>query len=149
MKAAEYDRWRMFKPLGVHRRSAMYILLENVFQAKIVCIDTRQSMVIRLQWTNSTACMGWLLQDRIRPPNRERRWGGMNLSAKCNCCVCEPVCKYKEVYQNGVQSILNMIITADEQGAFWKMRECPHIEVSIRCPHMIPKGGIIQKGGEG
>ena len=73
----------------------------------------------------------------------------MNLSAKCNCCVCEPVCKYKEVYQNGVQSILNMIITADEQGAFWKMRECPHIEVSIRCPHMIPKGGMIQKGGAG
>ena len=27
----------------------------------------------------------------------------MNLSAKCNCCVCEPVCRWKEVYQNGVQ----------------------------------------------
>lgn len=73
----------------------------------------------------------------------------MNISAKCNCCVCEPVCKYKEVYQNGVQSILNTIITVDEQGAFWKMRECPHIEVSIRCPHMILKGGTIQKGVEG
>ena len=73
----------------------------------------------------------------------------MNLSTKCNCCVCEPVCKYKEVYQNGVQLILDTIITADKHGAFWKLQDCPHIEVSIRCPHMIPKGGIIQKGGEG
>ena len=29
----------------------------------------------------------------------------MNLSEKCNCCVCEPVCKYKEVYQNGIEAI--------------------------------------------
>ena len=72
----------------------------------------------------------------------------MNLSTKCNCCVCEPVCKYKEIYQNGVQSILNTIITADKHGAFWKLQDCPHIEVNIRCPHMIPKGGIIQKGGD-
>lgn len=67
----------------------------------------------------------------------------MNLSAKCNCCVCEPVCKHKEVYQNGVQSILNTIITADEQGSFWKLQDCPHIEASIRCPHIIPKSEII------
>ena len=31
----------------------------------------------------------------------------MNLSAKCSCCVCAPVCKYKEVYQNGIEAILN------------------------------------------
>ena len=61
----------------------------------------------------------------------------MNLSTKCNCCVCEPVCKYKEVYQNGVQSILDMTITADREGGFWKLRDCPHIEVSIKCPHMV------------
>ena len=72
----------------------------------------------------------------------------MNLSAKCNCCVCEPVCRWKEVYQDGVQSILNTIITADGQGAFWKLQDCPHIEVSIRCPHMIKKNIPIMKGGE-
>ena len=61
----------------------------------------------------------------------------MNLSAKCNCCVCEPVCKYKEVYQSGVQSILDTVITADKHDGFWKLQDCPHIEVSIKCPHMV------------
>lgn len=61
----------------------------------------------------------------------------MIISQKCNCCVCEPVCRWKEVYQNGVQSILDMMITADREGGFWKLRDCPHIEVSIRCPYMV------------
>ena len=68
----------------------------------------------------------------------------MNLSTKCNCCVCEPVCKYKEVYQKGTEAILNAIISderKDGEVGFWKVRECPHITVSIRCPHMITKGG--------
>jgi hypothetical protein len=70
----------------------------------------------------------------------------MNLSAKCNCCVCEPVCKFKEVYQIGVESILNATIKTgeSENGAFsfWKVKDCPHIEVSIKCPHMITKGEV-------
>lgn len=65
----------------------------------------------------------------------------MNLSAKCNCCVCEPVCKYKEVYQKGIEAILNATISDERKDGFWKVRECPHISVSIKCPHMIPKGG--------
>ena len=68
----------------------------------------------------------------------------MNLSAKCNCCVCEPVCKYKNVYQKGIEAILNTLISnerTDGEIGFWKVRECPHIEVSIKCPHMITKGG--------
>ena len=71
----------------------------------------------------------------------------MNLSAKCNCCVCEPVCKYKEVYQKGIEAILNAIIPSENKQesdtfSFWKVKECPHIEVSIKCPHMIAKGGV-------
>lgn len=34
----------------------------------------------------------------------------MNLSAKCSLCLCEPVCKYKEVYQNGIEAILNATV---------------------------------------
>ena len=60
----------------------------------------------------------------------------MNISQKCNCCVCEPVCKWKEVYQNGVIAILETNIRSGENG-FWKLRDCPHIEVSIKCPHMV------------
>ena len=67
----------------------------------------------------------------------------MNLSAKCNCCVCEPVCKYKEVYRKGVDAILNATIHIDESengtASFWHVKDCPHIEVSIKCPHMITK----------
>ena len=72
----------------------------------------------------------------------------MNLSTKCNCCVCEPVCKYKEVYQNGIEAILDATVSYDN-GSFWKVKECPHIEVSIKCPHMITNNGTIRKGGEG
>lgn len=60
----------------------------------------------------------------------------MNLIAKCNCCVCEAVCKYKYIYQNGIESILNTSIYK-EDGSFFKLKDCPHIEVSIKCPHMI------------
>ena len=71
----------------------------------------------------------------------------MNLSAKCNCCVCESARKYKEVYQNGIEAILNAIVPnkrEDVNDGFWKVKDCPHIEVSIRCPHMVTKGGAIR-----
>lgn len=69
----------------------------------------------------------------------------MNLSANCNCCVCEPVCKYKDIYKKGVEAILNATIINGERKdgtvCFWEVKNCPHIEVSIKCPHMITKGG--------
>ena len=74
----------------------------------------------------------------------------MNLSAKCSCCVCEPVCKYKEIYQNGIEAILNATVPnkrEDGEIEIWKVREYPHIEVSIKCPHMITNSGTIRKGG--
>ena len=74
----------------------------------------------------------------------------MNLSAKCNCCVCEPVCKYKEVYQNGIEAILNATVSdkrGNDNDCFWKAKDCPHIEVSIKCPHMVTQSGIFRKGG--
>lgn len=68
----------------------------------------------------------------------------MNLSAKCNCCVCEPVCKYKNLYERGIEEILNATITTEESKngtfSFWRVKDCPHIEVTIKCPHMITKG---------
>ena len=51
----------------------------------------------------------------------------MNLSTKCNCCVCEPVCKYKDTYQKGVETILNATITTEESKngvfSFWKLKD--------------------------
>lgn len=70
----------------------------------------------------------------------------MNLSAKCNCCVCEPVCKFKSTYEKGIEAILNATISLEKSESnafsFWKVKDCPHIEVSIKCPHMITKGGV-------
>ena len=76
----------------------------------------------------------------------------MNLSAKCNCCVCEPVCKYKEVYQNGIEAILNATISdkrEDGNDGFWKVKDCPHIEVSIKCPHMVTQSGTFWRAVKG
>lgn len=66
----------------------------------------------------------------------------MNTSQKCNCCVCEPVCKWKDVYQNGVEAIKNTNIQNTGTDAFWRLRDCPHIEVSIRCPHIITRSMV-------
>ena len=74
----------------------------------------------------------------------------MNLSAKCSCCVCEPVCKYKEVYQNGIEAILNATVpNKREEGNVvpWTVKDCSHIEVSIKRLHMITNSGTIRKGG--
>ena len=82
----------------------------------------------------------------------------MNLSEKCNCCVCKPVYKYKDVYRNGIGAILNATVSIkreDGKVGFMKVKDCPHIEVSIKCPHMITNSdmitnsGTIRKGGEG
>ena len=72
----------------------------------------------------------------------------MNLSAKRNCCVCDTVCKYKEIYQSGIEAILNVTVPNKREGGkvgFWKVKDCPHIEVSIKCPHMITQSGTIRE----
>lgn len=53
----------------------------------------------------------------------------MNLVAKCNCCVHESVCKYQEVYAEGIEAILNADVStesADGAMSFWKIKDCPH-----------------------
>ena len=71
----------------------------------------------------------------------------MNISTKCNCCVCEQVCAYKQIYENGVKAILNTNIQYGN-GAFCELRNYPHIEVSIRCPHMVTRTPVkSQQGG--
>lgn len=64
----------------------------------------------------------------------------MNTSTKCNCCACEEVCKYKELYKKGVDAILNATISYGETNDTHNVtivKDCQHIEVSIRCPHII------------
>ena len=66
----------------------------------------------------------------------------MNTAAKCECCVCEPVCKYKDTYLAGIEAIMGAQIPLGETEngfTFWEVKNCPHIEVSIKCPHMVAK----------
>lgn len=76
----------------------------------------------------------------------------MNISSKCNCCICEPVCKFKETYQNGIEAILNATFSTDTNlfssttSTITKVKDCRHIEVSIRCPHMVTQSMRINGG---
>lgn len=40
------------------------------------------------------------------------------------------------MYQAGAETILNTIID-DKNGGFFILKDYPHIEVSIKCPHMV------------
>lgn len=37
----------------------------------------------------------------------------MIISTKCNCCICEDVCKYKEEYQKEVNRIKELCLNKD------------------------------------
>lgn len=71
----------------------------------------------------------------------------MNISAKCNCCMCEPVCKYKTTYEAAREAILSTPIKdqTGENGGFWTLKSCPIVEVSIRCPHMITRSKMEEE----
>ena len=63
----------------------------------------------------------------------------MNIIQKCSSCVCKPVCKWKEAYEKGVETVLNTSISANGGASWWRLKDCPYLEVSIRCPHMVPQ----------
>ena len=72
----------------------------------------------------------------------------MNTAAKCECCVCEPVCKYKDTYLAGIEAIMGAQIQlgeAENGFTFWEVKNCPHIEVSIKCPHMVAKAQVRER----
>lgn len=60
----------------------------------------------------------------------------MNLIAKCNCCVHENVCKFKSAYQDATNAVLNTTFNTSD-GYIHTVKNCPYIEVSIKCPHMV------------
>lgn len=63
----------------------------------------------------------------------------VNIS-KCENCACSPVCKFKELYVKGVETVEKASIPTGktENGyGMWMVKDCPHIEVSIKCPHII------------
>lgn len=59
----------------------------------------------------------------------------MNTSAKCNCCVCEKVCAYKQIYENGVQAIFVLAGDNDEADCY---RDCIDLLDSIPAADVAP-----------
>lgn len=75
----------------------------------------------------------------------------MNTVQECSCCLAEDICKYKEIYQAGVDNVLRAVIptgrSIDDLGnSFYVLKDCPHIEVSIKCPHVISIQSPIHRG---
>ena len=73
----------------------------------------------------------------------------MNWSEKCNGCVCEHVCQFKDIYKKGIDAILNaeiIVASGKFDVAFWNVKDCPHIAVSIKCPHMITRSRLEGAG---
>lgn len=60
----------------------------------------------------------------------------MNLIAKCNCCVHEKVCKFHFAYQSATAAVLNATFSTSD-GYIYTLKDCPYIEVSIKCPNMV------------
>ena len=60
----------------------------------------------------------------------------MNLIAKCNGCVHEKVCKFCSVYQSATAAVLNTTFNTSD-GRLYTLKDCPYIEVSIKCPNMV------------
>ena len=71
------------------------------------------------------------------------RWGVNGSNYKTNTRFYQAIQKY------GWDNIKHEVVfetdnREDVNDGFWKVKDCPHIEVSIRCPHMVTKGGAIR-----
>lgn len=62
-----------------------------------------------------------------------RCWKCINLSAKCNCCLKQDVCKFQSEYTNGIAAILNSSYSTGESDGFEIVKNSKLIEVSIKC----------------
>ena len=62
----------------------------------------------------------------------------INISTKCNCCIKEDVCKYKQEYEDAVESILNAGWNSSDGGYFTQLRDSQIVSVSIKCNKILP-----------
>lgn len=63
---------------------------------------------------------------------------------KCNCCVHDQVCGFKEEYQAACASI-NMSAYQTRKGTFALMKDS-NINVNIHCPHIMTR--TVKRGAE-
>ena len=63
----------------------------------------------------------------------------MSFVTDCKQCLCEPVCKYKNVFREQVKVIAEGTIPSEKEGGIWRVKDCPHIRVTVECPYWTVK----------
>jgi hypothetical protein len=64
----------------------------------------------------------------------------MIVSQKCNCCLHDGICSYKQQYINACKAVGEVTYTTD--GESFKNLKNSEISVSINCPHMMTKVNV-------
>lgn len=69
----------------------------------------------------------------------------MITSEKCNCCVHEPICLFKEHYLTACTVISTLTYDVRQEDGRYGIGVLKDsgINVSIRCPHMLTKSQVI------
>ena len=63
----------------------------------------------------------------------------MVISEKCNCCVHEPVCGFKDEYLSACDAIKNAVYLTGKNKDCVKHIKDSSVSVSIKCPHIMTK----------
>lgn len=75
----------------------------------------------------------------------------MITSEKCNCCVHEPICLFKEHYKAACEAISHTSYSVAQGNGEYGIGflKDSGINVSIRCPHILTKSQIITPRNNG
>lgn len=69
----------------------------------------------------------------------------MVISQKCNCCVHEPVCGFKEEYLYACDAVKKAAyITGSAKNGIVFMKDSA-VSVSIKCPHIMLKEAEVRR----
>jgi len=62
----------------------------------------------------------------------------MIISQKCNCCVHDKICSFKEEYLQVCETIKNSSYRTEDRHDFMYIKDSK-IDVNIKCPYMMPQ----------
>lgn len=66
----------------------------------------------------------------------------MIISEKCNCCIHEPVCGFKDEYLAARDAIKNAVYLTGKNKDFVKHMNDSSVSVSIKCPHIMSRSNV-------
>ena len=69
----------------------------------------------------------------------------MIICEKCNCCIHEPICSFKQEYLNACEAVKNTTynLGTNENGcSSFKYMKDSRVSVSIRCPYIMTQSAV-------